>query len=155
MPGYLLVGYTGSDPNGNYAAVVYDTAGRVVWYRDFGHPIVDFQKQPNGNFTVGIAPLTGSPWFNEVDVFGDVVSRYESETTPETGPRELRLYPDGSTLLYGIERPRVDLTSFGGESDVEIKQGVVEYRNGGTCLRGALLWECYPPMALIRWLAHK
>ena len=134
MPGYLLVGFTGSSPDGAYAAVIYDTAARVVWYRSFGHPVVDFQKQPNGNFTMSVAPLNGPAKFYEVDVFGDEVAVHEAETTPATDVHELRILSDGSRLISGVKRPKQDLTAYGGEADVEVKQCVVEYRNGSELL---------------------
>lgn len=138
-PGYYLVGYTGANSNGNYGGVIYDETGRVLWYRLFPERVADFQKQENGNFSIALTSSSTPTitWFNELNLFGEIITRYESEKTPNTGPHELHLLANGGRLLYGVENPRIDLSEYGGADDVEIKQCVVEYRHNN----GLFTWS--------------
>lgn len=130
-PGYVMIGFTGSDPTLEYAAVIYDSTGRPVWYRDFDLPVFDVQRQADGNYTIIVVPDDGIPYVSVVDPFGDVLSQIRSETTPETGVHEFRRYADGSTLLYGLRSDAIDLSPYSGPADAEIRNNIVEYRKGG------------------------
>ena len=102
-----------------------------MWYRDFDAPVFDFQKQPNGNYTIGVQLGENEGLFNEVNPSGEVVAQHRAETVQETGPLELRLFEDGSRLLYGVRRVETDLTQFGGVANAEFHHNVVEYRSSG------------------------
>ncbi|MGE3800592.1 MAG: aryl-sulfate sulfotransferase [Candidatus Kapaibacterium sp.] len=124
----FAVGYAGATDSGNFAAVVYNTDGTPRNVFAFGNRLIDFQKQPTGNFTAFQFEAERIGYFLEFSSSGKVVRRHESVTTPETGVHELRLYPDGSSLLYGVIHPIVDMTTFDGWDAVEIQHCIVEYR---------------------------
>ena len=123
----FAVGYTGASDTGSYAAVVYNPDGTVQDVFGFGKRVVDVQLQPTGNYTACVSEGETMSAFLEFTPAGEVVNRYESQTTPETGVHELRLYPDGSSLLYGVIRPTLDMSSYGGWDSAEIKHCIVEY----------------------------
>ncbi|MCB0712736.1 MAG: aryl-sulfate sulfotransferase [Ignavibacteriae bacterium] len=124
----FAVGYVGATDSGNFAAVVYNTDGTPRDVFAFGNRVLDFQLQPTGNYTAFQVEAERIGYFLEFSSSGKVVQRHESVTTSETGVHELRLYPDGSSLLYGILHPVVDMTAFNGLDAVEIQHCIVEYR---------------------------
>ena len=127
------VGYTGASDSGNYAAVLYGVDGNPLNAYAFGKRVVDVQQQPDGNLTMMISEGDRDGHFIELDSGGEVLREIRGKSTGETGVHELRLYPDGSQLLYTIERPILDMTSYDGFSSSEVKHCIVEYiRPDGT-----------------------
>jgi Arylsulfotransferase (ASST) len=143
-PGYVMFGITAGDTSlGGFYAVIVDNAGTPVWYRKFRTQVTDFQKQPNGNFTV-FASLGAEPrHFYEVDLLGNVVREYSASGGIETGAHELRLTSNGY-LLFGVIDSAIDLTQYGGRADATVKGMIVEHHRGGEVFR----WSTFDHLAI-------
>jgi hypothetical protein len=125
--GFVMLGFTGSSANSaNSYALMLDTSGRVVWYQQFQAPVVDFQKQPNGNYTV-YSSLHGAPsHFYELDRLGNVLREFAASEGRTTGVHELRL-SEGGYSLYGLEFRTMDLSALGGRVEASVRGNVIEY----------------------------
>lgn len=122
--GYVMVGFTGA---GAYAyAVIFNNAGDILWYRRFEGSVIDFQKQPNGNYTACVARPGFATQFYEVDILGTIVRSYQARENRETDVHELRMDGDAH-VLFGIEYREMDLSEFGGLANAIIKGIVIEY----------------------------
>ncbi|MGH7496592.1 MAG: aryl-sulfate sulfotransferase [bacterium] len=126
-PGLVMMGFTASSNNSaNCYALIVDNQGRTIWYRQFREPVLDFQKQLNGNYTV-LSSLNGAPLhFYELDRLGNVLREFSASEGRMTGVHELRL-SEGSYALYGVEYRTVDLTALGGRADAAVRGNVIEY----------------------------
>ncbi len=124
----FAVGFSSGSDSGNFAAVVYKTDGTPERAFAFGKRVIDFQLQPTGTYTAFLLERDRVGYFLEFSRAGTTLQRHESLTTPETGVHEFRLYPDGSSLLYGVIRPTLDMSAYDGWDAVEIKHCIVEYR---------------------------
>lgn len=135
---YVLLGITPA-LNGRSYAVIVDRTGQIVWYRAFDGQVSDFQKQPNGRYTI-CSLLSGGPQqFYEVDASGTVTDSYRPSNNLETGPHELRM-KNGDMALFGIEFRTMDLTSIGGLVAASVRGLVVELRHMG---QPTLLWNTF------------
>jgi len=120
------LGITSGSANGKHFAMIVDNEGHVVWSRRFPNPVVDFQKQPNGHYTV-LTSIDGSaPHFYEMDRFGTILHEYYSIATPETDVHELRL-TNGGYYLFGVEYRDMDLSPIGGNRKAHVRGLTVEY----------------------------
>jgi hypothetical protein len=134
--GFVMVGFTPmGDPVDAHYAVIIDNIGKTVWYRKFPQPVVDFQKQANGNYTV-FSSLDGSPsHFYELDPLGRVTREFRATNGLATGPHELRLLANGY-CLFGVEYRVMDLSAYGGMTDATVRATIVELnRPDGSSLR--------------------
>ena len=101
--GYILV--TMITPQSSYL-VIFDNAGRLVWYRDFGQvQMEEAKQQPNGNFTVFLGASRG--WdklpgeYQEVDRSGDLVRTWKAPDGYYTDGHEIRVRTEnGQTVAY-------------------------------------------------------
>ncbi len=134
--GYAMFGITAGDTSlGGFYAIVCDNNGRVAWYRRFATQVTDFQRQPNGHFTVFSSLGQEERRFYELDLLGNVVGQYSAPGGMETGAHELRLRADGYVLL-GLADTVEDLTALGGLAAARVKGIAVNYvRPLGTSLR--------------------
>lgn len=123
----FFVGYTGTADSGDYAAVTYNSDGTVRAAYDFGAQVVDFQRQPSGTLTAYARESGELGRFVEFLDDGTVLREHRPVRSPETGVHELRLYADGSRLLYGAQREAVDMRPHGGWDGTEVRHCVVEY----------------------------
>ncbi len=126
----------------SYAQVLTND-GRLAWYREFAQPVVDFQKQPNGNYTA-YTSLDASPSrFFEFDNIGHVLREFAASGGRATGSHELRLFDNGY-CLFGVEFRPMDLTAIGGWSNASVRGLVVEYYRGNASLQ----WNTFDYLAV-------
>lgn len=50
--GFVMLGFATTEIANTYYALIIDNDGEIVWYKRFPRPVVDFQKQVNGVYTV-------------------------------------------------------------------------------------------------------
>jgi len=145
--------------SGGYA-VVFDTAGTIVWYHDFvntGLPVSDLMMQPNGNFTVFLGTTSGSAaaegYYIEVTPAGDEVHTYRAPSGYYTDDHEIRLAGSGATktasyITYDI-RP-TDLTAIGGLPSVALAgHQIVREDATGTRL---FTWDAWNNIDFDEWI---
>lgn len=130
----FLVGYTGTADSGDYAAVTYNPDGTVRAAYDFGAQVVDFQRQPSGTLAAYARESGELGRFVEFLDNGTILQEHRPMQSAETGVHELRLYADGSRLLYGVRREVVDMRLHGGWDGTEVRHCVVEYHRPGLSL---------------------
>jgi hypothetical protein len=122
---YVLLGITPAKEGKSYAVIV-DSEGRPVWYREFLDAVVDFQKQPNGRFTAW-SSADGSPsHFYEFDILGTITGEYKASLGLDTDPHELRIKGD-SYALFGLQSQTMDLSAFNGQPKASAQAFIVEY----------------------------
>ncbi len=126
-PGYTMLSWTsfaGEPPQPQAQPVlIVDSTGRVVWYRQLDHLVIDWQKQPNGTYTAAVEDVeipelgfSGTLYF-QLDNLGDVVRTWSAVGPSPTDDHELRLLPNGDALLLAINERRMDLSPWGGGRD--------------------------------------
>ncbi|MEX2117096.1 MAG: aryl-sulfate sulfotransferase [Bacteroidota bacterium] len=123
-PGYVMAGFTGAGAHAY--GVIFNSVGDVLWYRRFEGSVIDFQKQPNGNYTACVARPGYATQFYEADILGTIVRSYQARENRETDVHELRIDGDAH-VLFGIEYREMDLSEFGGLANAIVKGIVVEY----------------------------
>ena len=133
----LLIGLTQLDTGRPAYAGILDNEGRFIWYRQFAGPVVDFQRQPNGNFTVFSNEAGQDPHFYELDLYGNILNEYAARPQYVTGPHEIRLLAGGH-VLFGRRQETVDLSGVGGRSDALVTTSVVEVIRAD---ESALYWD--------------
>lgn len=86
-------------------AVAFDSAGRIVWYRDLGraHSVGDVEQQPNGDVTAYVGNSFGwqrdsTSHFVELRPTGEIVREFRAPPGYYTDPHELRLVFAGDSL---------------------------------------------------------
>ncbi len=140
---YIMLGIAPTVGGKSYAIII-DTNGHTIWYRAFSESVIDFQKQPNGHYTAWSSTDETASYFHEFDALGTIVNTYRAAHGLETGPHELRV--QGSNhALFGIEYRIMDLTSYGGLSNAEVKGIVVEYHRSG---QPTFLWNTFDHFSL-------
>jgi len=124
-PGYIVTGLR--IPGASEYMVVFDTTGRLVWYRRFDILGAVIGMLPNGNFTAylgrsqGFQPTYG--YFAEVAPDGAVVDRHEAVAPLYTDGHELMLTPrdDGfAAHLFSYSLRETDMSAYGGPTDALI-----------------------------------
>lgn len=124
--GYVLLGLISTVPNSKGFAVIINNDGKVVWYREFLSPVVDFQKQPNGNYTV-FSSIDGSPsHFYEVNNLGEIIREFEASNGQITDPHEIRLV-EGGYCIFNVVFREMDLTSLGGWPNAQVRGTEIEF----------------------------
>src|SRR5215467_330963 len=119
QPGYTMLGWSlnGTTPN---EAVIVDQTGRVVWYRENPRNISDFQKQPDGTYTVAVenGDLFLYSYFiaqyHQYDNLGNLLRTWSATGAWLTDNHEIRLLPNGDALVLAFSERTMDLTSIGG-----------------------------------------
>src|ERR1700722_19835761 len=102
-PGYYLFGTMNPAPGVGGYAMVLDTNGVPVWYRDNGAPVYDVETLRTGDISFA------TPW--QIDQLGPPETGYLKAfgTTPDE--HELRALPNGDYLvLSSVTQTGVDLT---------------------------------------------
>jgi hypothetical protein len=135
---YVMLGIAPTVGGKTYAVIV-DKDGLPVWYKEFVDGVVDFQQQPNGNYTAWASLDASPPHFYEFTVTGLLRDAYQASNLLETGPHELRLLGN-SYALFGIEFRTMDLTAYGGSATANVRGIVVEYHRSG---QQPLLWHTF------------
>lgn len=146
-----------------YYGVVFDTAGRVIWYHDFsryGKPVLNLVKQPNGNMTAFIGKSTGwqddQGYFVELTPGGRVVAEYHAPAGSYMDPHELLLTGDGPTkrahfFTYTIRT--TDLRPIGGKRAVRTAgHQVVRMTPAGTV---EFLWDAWDHIGIDEWVTER
>ncbi len=136
-PGFAMIGFTGASTHAY--TVIFNNEGKPLWYRRFEGSVIDFQKQPNNNYTVCVARPGFATQFYEIDVLGTVIRSYQAKENRETDVHELRIAGD-SHVLFGIEYREMDLTTLGGLQNARVKGIVVEYHRPATV---PLYWNTF------------
>ena len=101
--GYILVPMMTAESS---YLVIFDSGGRLVWYRDFGPlPIVEAKQQTNGNFTVFLGTTRGFDKvpgeFQEVDRLGNLVRTWKAPDGYYTDSHEIRIRTENNqTVAY-------------------------------------------------------
>ena len=124
---------------GKSHAVIIDTGGNPVWYKEFREAVVDFQKQPNGRHTAWSSIDGTQGRFYEFDGSGTISATFSASQSRETGPHELRVSAS-AYALFGLDYRTMDLTAYGGLSDASVKGIVVEYHRSG---QAPFLWNSF------------
>lgn len=135
--GFTLLGLVSQVADAPGYAVILDTAGRVVWYRAFPSPIVDFQKQSNGHYTAYSSVDGSVPHFYEMDNLGRILDEYAARPGFTTGPHEIRL-GEGGYCLFSVEIRDMDLSALGGRADARVRGTGVEWHRPG---QPAFFWS--------------
>ena len=135
---YVMLGIAPTVGGKTYAVIV-DKDGLPVWYKEFVDGVVDFQRQPDGNFTAWGSIDAAPPHYYEFDLTGQIRASYQAANLLGTGPHELRLLGHGYAL-FGIEFRTMDLTAYGGSASANVRGIVVEYHLPG---RQPLLWNTF------------
>jgi len=118
QPGYTMLGlFANSQRN---PALIVDPTGRVVWYRENPRTISDFQKQPDGTYSVAVnnGDLFLYSYFVaqycQYDNLGNLLRTWSATGGWLTDNHELRLLPNGDALILAFTQHTMDLTSIGG-----------------------------------------
>ena len=127
---YVMIDLISRTPNSKGYAIIINNDGDVVWYREFSGPVVDFQKQPNGNYTVFTSENGATPRFYEINSLGEVIREFVASNGFETDPHEIRLF-DGGYCLFNVEVREMDLTLLGGYPNVQVTGTNIEFIRSG------------------------
>lgn len=141
---YVLLGIAPSGQSDKTYAVIVEASGSIVWYKKFHGAVVDFQKQPHGNYTAFSSLRNEPSHFYEMNQLGEVVREFRASNGLETGPHELRIFDDGY-CLFGIEHRTMDLRAIGGLPNAVVRGLVVEYHRGAAA---PLLWNTFEHMQI-------
>ena len=129
QPGYTMVGLLYISQRN--PALIVDQTGRVVWYRENPRSISDFQKQPDGTYTVAVnnQDLFSFGYFiaqyHQYDNLGNLL-RMWSASDWLTDNHELRLLPNGDALILAFSERSMDLTSFGGRPNAIVVGNILQ-----------------------------
>lgn len=123
-PGFTLLARVAAlGSSGPQPVVIVDGTGRVVWYLiEAGLPNADFQRQPDGTFTVALrdpSPLFNGGYpalFDHVDALGRHLGLLALPRDGGTDSHDLRILPGGDLLFIGDEERVEDLTRYGGSA---------------------------------------
>jgi len=139
LPGYVMVSKLLAGGNVNQDAVIVDRSGQVVWYRSGGLLDGDFQKQPDGSYTLSSGAVSQVPFayasvYRQFDSLGDVT---RSWTVPNGGANlhELLLQPNGDALTFTVTTRTYDMSAYDGGSATASLTGNILVRvmpDGGT-----------------------
>ena len=133
-PGFIMLGIiSNSPPSPKAAALIVDNTGKPVWHRKFDGQVIDFQPQPNGNFTVYSWLDSNPPHFYEMTRGGVIIGEYAAGEPNSTDPHEVRVL-GGEYYIMGEEFRSMDLTSIGGMSSATVRGITVERRSGPVSL---------------------
>jgi hypothetical protein len=138
-PGYTMLGMTSATSMESYYAMIIDNKGTIRWYQRFPRPVLDFQKQSDGTYTVHSSEDGPTGTFFELDNLGTIRRQFGATTTTRTDAHELRLYGN-NYLLAGLDTRTVDLSGSGGSQDAKVTGQVVEYHRDG---EPPLYWETF------------
>src|SRR5262249_36090399 len=136
-PGYTMVSAIGCSsllPNATTAtpAVIVDSQGRVVWYREVERLVSDWQKQPGGTYTAAVNvpdlfSLSLYPAeYQGYDNLGNLIRKWTITGGLLTDNHELRLLPNGEAVLMGFRQRLMDLTTMGGRRDAQVVGNVLQ-----------------------------
>ena len=136
-PGFTMIAliqdiFASSDPR-IAGPLIVDHTGAIVWYREaFEGPVIDWQRQPDGTYTVAINNIylpdlgyTDARYF-QMDSLGNVLRSYFALGAFATDDHELRLLSNGDALLYALNVRNMDLTQWGGQPSVDVYGNVLE-----------------------------
>lgn len=130
QPGYVMLGFPNAAGDATmFYALIIDNHGTVVWYRGFPSPVVDFQKQPDGGYTLFSSLDAAPPHFLALDILGDVYAEFRASSPLTTGPHELRRI-DGGYVLFAIEQRTLDLSGHGGQAAAQVRGTHIEWQRG-------------------------
>ena len=125
----VMLGITPAKSGRSYAMII-DTGGSPVWYKEFKDAVVDFQRQAKGRYTAW-SSTDGSPsHFYEFDALGNVMNQYGASNGLGTDPHEFRMRGD-RYALFGIQFRNIDLSALGGVPQAAVQGFVVEYHVPG------------------------
>jgi hypothetical protein len=140
---FIMLGITPAKDGKSYAVVI-DTGGNPVWYKEFQDAVADFQRQPNGRYTAW-SSTDGSPsHFYEFDKQGTVTAEYKASNGLATDPHELRVRGD-SYALFGLQSQTLDLSAVSGLLNASVQGFVVEFYRPG---RQQFYWSTLDHFAL-------
>jgi len=131
QPGYTMIGWFTQGAPHNYAVIV-DQTGRVVWYRETPGSISDFQKQPDGTYTVAV---NNGDFFlysyflaqyHQLDNLGNLLRTWSATGSWLTDNHELRLLPNGDALILAFRQRTMDLTSLGGRANANVVGNILQ-----------------------------
>jgi len=131
QPGYTMVAWLTLGGPHNYAVIV-DQTGRVVWYRETPSSISDFQKQPDGTYTVAV---NNGDFFlysyfiaqyHQYDNLGNLLRTWAATGSWLTDNHELRLLPNGDALILAFRQRTMDLTSMGGRANANVVGNILQ-----------------------------
>lgn len=129
MDSYVMLGFASGNESSGYYALIINRTADVVWYREFSNPVVDFQKQENGYYTVWSSIDDSPSHFYELDMLGNITREFKASGDFSTGPHEIKVSKD-EFCLFAIEMKEMDLRSVGGKSNAEVKNSILECHKG-------------------------
>ncbi len=141
--GFTMIGLIQGLPSGSGSStlldvvpigpLIVDHTGRIVWYRQaFDGFVVDWQKQPDGSYTSAIQDtyLNELGYYDtryfQLDNLGNVVRTHFAVGPWPTDYHELRILPNGDSLLMSINSRTMDLTPWGGKPSVNVLGNILE-----------------------------
>jgi hypothetical protein len=128
QPGYTMIGLVGTGS----PAVIVDQTGRVVWYRENSRAISDFQKQPDGTYTVAVnnGDLSMYGYFiaqyHQCDNLGNLLRTWSASGGWLTDNHEIRLLSNGDALILAFKQQTMDLTSIGGSANANVIGNILQ-----------------------------
>lgn len=128
MPGYLAVSIIDTYSQPGYAIII-DRSGAVQWYHQLRNPGeygFDFQRQPNGHFTLFQGDTND---YEEMDISGTVLHRWSAPgATLGTDGHDIVLLPNGNALMVGRTSHMADTRPYtsNGVANAVILDAVVE-----------------------------
>lgn len=111
-------------------AFIVDSIGRIRWYlADSSHQIIDLEPQPNDHYTLTLGTFRpNGPAFeyDELDVSGNVLRRWNTSGGYSTDNHEFRFTPKGTGLLLGVRFITMNLSAYGGSSKAQVIANALE-----------------------------
>jgi hypothetical protein len=149
LPVYSAAGLA---PLGSYVVfsaapfgIIIDFTGRVVWYKRFpgaGGPSLNFMAQPTGTLVGRLATedSTDDDPFIEVDPAGFELRQLHCARDRPLRFHDLLTLADGSYWIMCDESRTMDLTSLGGQANVNVTGTTIQHVDAA----GTLLFEWSP-----------
>ena len=125
QPGYIVIDKVQVSAALPQAAVIVDRTGRVAWYApaEVAAPNGDFQKQPDGTYTISLYTSSDIPVFfpSVFEAVDDLSVPVRTWAVPDpdggTDNHELRVQSNGEALVFGPSVRTFDMTAYDGGAD--------------------------------------
>ncbi|MBS1493906.1 MAG: aryl-sulfate sulfotransferase [Bacteroidetes bacterium] len=106
-PGYVFISNFSLAPmNTGYYLMILDNSGSPVFYKKLDTAAYDFKKQPNGNLTY----FSGKALkFYEMNTYYQIIDSFACGNGYSTDLHDLRVYPNGHSLLMSYDPQRVNM----------------------------------------------
>jgi hypothetical protein len=108
-PGYIFISNFSLTPmTTGYYLMILDNSGSPVFYKKLDTAAYDFKKQPNGNLTY----FSGRALkFYEMNSYYQIIDSFACGNGYSTDLHDLRVYPNGHSLLMSYDPQRVNMAN--------------------------------------------